>query len=55
MVCSQHSSGELLWSLPLFSLRQLTHAYARSAAILVNELDAGGFQGTSDGELVGRS
>jgi hypothetical protein len=55
MFCSQQSSGGFLWSIPLFSLWRPAQAHARPAAILVNELDAGGFQGTSDGELVGRS
>jgi len=44
-----------LFSLPLFSLWRLTQADARSAAVLIDELDAGGFQRTPDSEFVGRS
>jgi hypothetical protein len=53
MFCSQQSSGGFLWSLPLFSLWRPTQAHARSAAILVNELDASHFQGTPNRQVVG--
>jgi hypothetical protein len=44
MFCSQQPSDGFLWSLPLFSLWRPTQAHAQSAAILVNELDAGSFE-----------
>jgi hypothetical protein len=37
-------------SLPLFTFWRLTQADARSAAILVNDIDAGGFAHAARGE-----
>jgi hypothetical protein len=37
MFCSQQSSGEFLWSLPLFSLWRLAQAHPGAAAVLVDE------------------
>jgi len=41
MVCSQQSSGELLWSLPQFFLWRLMQSPTRATAVFGDEFDAG--------------